>query len=227
MALNAWHMVGYVKAGYPERDVKVYVEIGWDGKRLSISGVEGPKANGDCLGGAGQIRLDHVVPLDSGVDTGKLQGVWDRWHLNDMRPGCEHQRLIDTTRKVEIVTYKLTRDAIVEQADLKRDTWALLMRQGRVELSDDARALLELPYTRTSAPDADSTASGRYEVDKRESKAIGWVTQAEHPEGMLSKPCEVCGYKYGSRWLSESVPEDVIAFLASLPACDAPKGWSR
>jgi hypothetical protein len=82
-----------------------------------------------------------------------------------------------------------------------------------------------LPYWTNHAPDADSVASGRYEVDKRETRSAGHVSFNEHPEGLLSKPCEVCGYKYGTEWRIETVPSDVIAFLDSLPATSLGYPW--
>ena len=52
-----------------------------------------------------------------------------------------------------------------------------------------------------------------------------WVTRAEHPKGLLSEPCEVCGYKYGSAWLREDVPAEVLDFLTSLPDTDVTPAW--
>lgn len=68
-----------------------FVTIKWDGKRLSITGVEGPKTNGDCMGGAGQI-VDHlaVTEFAPGWDAAKIEelaAVWKRWHLNDLKAG--------------------------------------------------------------------------------------------------------------------------------------------
>jgi hypothetical protein len=56
-------------------------------------------------------------------------------------------------------------------------------------------------------------------------KAAGWVTPDEHPEGLLAKPCPVCGYKYGTAWNKESVPEDVLAWLRSLPDTEITPAW--
>ena len=64
----------------------------------------------------------------------KLLSIWERWHLNDMQAGCEHQR------------------------------------------------------------------------------TLGWTSYDEHP----SEPCPTCGYKYGSAWLYESLPQDVIDFIQPL-----------
>ena len=63
----------------------------------------------------------------------RLKDLWDRWHLNDMRAGCEHQR------------------------------------------------------------------------------ALGWTSYDDHP----SEPCPECGYKFGSAWLFEPLPEDFMALCDS------------
>jgi hypothetical protein len=47
---------------------------------------------------------------------------------------------------------------------------------------------------------------------------LTWVTPEEHPNGLLTKPCDVCGYKYGSRWLFEELPADVLATIETLIA---------
>lgn len=132
MSIHKW-----IRAGEGP-DGTLFVAIKWDGKRLSITGVEGPRRNGDCKGSCGQCidALDQLTSAE--VDTAKLREIWKRWHLNYMRAGCEHQR------------------------------------------------------------------------------ALGWKSYDEHP----SEPCPTCGYKYGTSWLHEDVPAEVIAYLESLPAAD-------
>lgn len=148
-------------------DGPVYVKIGWDGRRLSISGVEGPMRNGDCRGGAGQIT-DALTTLKSYAAgwsrelAEHLAEVWQRWHLNDMRACCEHQR-----------------------------DW----------------------------PVKEHIAVGN------QTKARGWVRTDEHPDGLLAEPCKVCGYRYGSAWLHEEVPADVLEFLKALPDTDRQPAW--
>lgn len=44
-----------------------------------------------------------------------------------------------------------------------------------------------------------------------------WISCTEHPNGLLEKPCPVCGYKYGTQWLYKPVPQNAIEFLVSLP----------
>lgn len=77
--------------------VEIKIRDSEKGLRLSILGVEGPRKSGNCKGSSGQIDLD-TQKFDSfakGWDVKsvkKLKNIWHRWHLNDMKSGCEHQR---------------------------------------------------------------------------------------------------------------------------------------
>lgn len=134
-------------ADYIDREFPVYVKVSFDGKRLSISGVEGPRRNGDAHGSCGQIALDASRPAEGWdfLSVCKLAETWARWHLNDMRAGCEHQR------------------------------------------------------------------------------AEGWT----HVGGkdVIGKPCPSCGYKYGTAWLFEEVPADVLEYLRGLPEATTKPAW--
>lgn len=212
------------------RDVSVFYKIECDGKQLSITGVEGPYPSGNAAGACGQIR-DSLTKLQNLADgwtpelVKRFARVWRRWHLNDMRASCEHQRDWDTTHKVEVVTYKLTSEARAEQRRIEIGAKSQLLRTGTARINDDERAALALPYTTTTAPDADSVGSGRYEVEKREQKALGWLRPDEHPDGLLTKPCAECGYKYGTEWRHEDIPEEVLTFLRVLPEADKTPAW--
>jgi len=133
--------------------IPVFCKIEYDGRRLSITGVEGPMRNGDAKGSCGQILThirggSHGHQLAPGWSEAMLKdflAVWKEWHLNDMRAGCEHQR------------------------------------------------------------------------------ASGWDKKAN---AFLGKPCPSCGYQYGSKWLHEEVPIDVLYFLESLPDTDREPAWA-
>jgi hypothetical protein len=56
-------------------------------------------------------------------------------------------------------------------------------------------------------------------------KKAGWVTHEAHPEGLLDKPCPVCGYKYGTEWKKQDVPGDVLDWLYSLPDTKINSAW--
>ena len=52
-----------------------------------------------------------------------------------------------------------------------------------------------------------------------------WVTPEEHPRGVMGKPCPICGYKHGTAWLVETVPEEYIAWIWGLPDSDKENPW--
>lgn len=41
------------------------------------------------------------------------------------------------------------------------------------------------------------------------------VRPDEHPDGLLTKPCPACGYKYGTAWLREELPAEIIREVES------------
>jgi len=199
---------------------------------LSITGVEGPKSNGDAKGSCGQIQgyleIKDFAPGWNQALLDQFIQTWEDWHLNDMRAGCEHQRANwDVSEKIEVVKYKQTREAYQMRKTAQKK--ASLAAVGGVvcELTATERALLASEWFKdiSEPPDADDPLSGCYEVSKREEKFAGWVYPHEHPRGLMCKPCEVCGYKYGSAWLKEPLPDDVIQFLESLPETDKKPAW--
>jgi hypothetical protein len=132
------------------------VDIEYSDGRLSICG-EGVDFGGQCVDEIGYaIDKDHIEK-ERIPDALRLMQVWGRWHLNDMRPHCEHQKKWDSKKPLEVKTYK-----------------------------------------------------------GKETKNAMWVTQKEHPEGLLSKPCDECGYRFGSAWLYEEVPTHILEFLREL-----------
>jgi len=208
---------------------EVFCKVEFDKGRLSISGVEGPRPNGDCRGGCGQIVNVVLRSYAPGWDSERVEEfrkVWDRWHLNDLRAGCEHQRAAwDSREKLEVVTYRLNTATTREQHALKDSCMRRLSAGGTLTLSPEEQALLALPWETKRAPDADGFGSGKYEVHQREQKGAGWVYPSEHDRGLLGKPCEVCGYKYGSAWLKEEIPAEVMTYLEGLPETDETPAW--
>ena len=89
---------------YGGRGYSIYCKIEYkeDKQELTIGGVEGPLTSGNCLGGCGQIDTHLNNPdviksigLAPGWTREKLKrffDIWDKWHLNTFKPGCEHQR---------------------------------------------------------------------------------------------------------------------------------------
>lgn len=237
------------------RFVPVFAKIQLsDDGRLSISGVVGPRENGNCAGSCGQIiisfkeydkrghlSLSELRPASNWTRSmiRKFFDVWDRWHLNDMSPMCEHQRAAgwDSSKELTIYHFRLrptVRDAIKNAKDRAEKA----IKAGEVFIPADFETVYlnlrdrithdkpELPeglepYYIPNGPQYNRDSYNR----ASETKTAGWVYESEHPEGLLSKPCPTCGYKYGSAWRKEDVPQDVIDFLRSLPDTDKKPAW--
>lgn len=232
------HIVNPMKVQPPwyqtKRKVQVFCEITYDPKKgtLSISGVVGPMASGNCVGSCGQIDMDFEKTYEDreftyGWDQIKWEQflrIWKRWHLNDLKPACEHQRALGWgNRHLTLVTYTLSREASRRKNAIEDKAMAILKETGEVRLDPEDQRILALRYEIT-VPD-NVTPEPEYEFKKKEVKTSGWVKPEEHPDGVLCKPCPVCGYRYGTKWLTEEVPQDVIDWLFSLPETLIKPAW--
>lgn len=212
---------------------RLFVTIKYTGGSLSVTGVEGPLSNGNCRGSCGQCGIaPDIAPDDGWTPEGiaRLRDIWGRWHLNDMRAGCEHQCTAwNVNEPLEVVTYRLTAEAHRLRSLAIARAIGAARGEFVADLDATERALLSPDWFRSlcAPPDADSPLSGCFEVEKRETLSAGSVTPGEHPGGLLTKPCEVCGYRYGSAWLREDVPPEVLDYLRSLKdtECDLPSAW--
>lgn len=231
--MNKSLYLGQIK-DYNNSNMTVHVRIEFRDKRLSISGVIGAKSNGDSRGSSGQcvdeIRRGEFTEYAPGWDAATVArfcDAWDTWHLNNMRAGCEHQRANwNTGAPLQVVHYGLTTEAhAMKRAAEKHVTDAAIA--GAIvapPLTVAEKFLLGSDWFR-DFPSMDVLSLGLHEIRKTETKTANWVNPSEHPDGLLCKPCEVCGYKYGSAWLHEDVPADVIAFLDALPPASVACPW--
>ncbi len=136
----------------------VYCKIKYDGKRLSIVGVEGPTKDGNCHGSCGQctgFQISEPAPGWTPEMLETFRGYWNRWHLNDMTAGTPAQ-----------------------MEELRRHACA---------------------------------SSDHYTWAKETLKAAGLEPDK--------------GYSYGSKWLLEEVPQEVLEWLAALPETDITPAW--
>jgi hypothetical protein len=219
---------GSVKT-YGERWASVYIEIEYIDGKLSLHGVVGPTRGGNAMGGAGQIQdtiPEKWAPNWGPIMYAKLQAIWERWHLNDLRAGCEHQRADNWgDKKVKIAHLKLNWERGGKEAyGLEKRTDHRLHTTGKVNLTEQERELINTTWYIT-VPAEQVSQYPKYDVERIEEKSTGWLYEKDHPEGVLSKPCPVCGYKYGSAWLREEVPADVLEWLRELPHTDKKPAW--
>jgi hypothetical protein len=237
-------MPGTLPYGPNDKQVAVHIGIKYEDGKLSLTGVIGARAGGNCWGSCGQIQgylTEEVVPATGWTKEmiQKLQDIWERWHLNNMRPECEHQRALGWREKakqaVTLYNWRLTPESeklrkTAEQAAIEAlkagETFTPTAEQAFIaNLEQWPQTYEPLPADIASYYDPAKPLYEGSPSRPTETKTLGWLTTDQHPEGLLSTPCPVCGYKYGTAWLHEDVPDDVIDWLFSLPPAAKPCPW--
>lgn len=211
----------------------VFCVIDYTDGKLSISGVVGPLANGDCKGGCGQIDVVELLDEEHTFYRGwneklvrEFQDIWNKWHLNDMRAGCEHQRSgWDLEKTIQVVSITPSIKFYQENNRTKRGEITGDEYEAFVSIIKDVKnargVLFVYDWVRKLIDE------GWVSISKTSKERAIHTLFDCHPEGLLTKPCEVCGYKFGSRWLFEEVPDKVIEWLFALPKPSKvmPKAW--
>lgn len=259
--MNKIVRIGMNNPQWTKRGYNIFCKIEYKDSRLSITGVEGPTPSGNARGGCGQIEdsirndLATITPAPGWNKKTilKFLDIWDRWHLNDMRPNCEHQTGPEWEyRDIEVKKYSLRWENCyaLEKATnaATNNRYNLKTRAGLVAASSECFEAVVLlcffdlgigSFSHVGLPDGtiENACDSLPVLDqylnehpealemKIERKGNGWTYESEHPEGILMKSCPVCGYKYGSAWKMETVPQDVINFLFSLPDTDVQPAW--
>lgn len=221
-----------------ERYAQAFAKIEYEEGRLSISGVIGPLKSGNCLGSAGQCvdKIRQGTPADrwDSEMLKKFCDIWDTWHLNDMRPYCSHQKELgwnnEALQKITLYHYILTDDAQKLKKQAENEALKAL-KDGRTFTPTEEQSkyasletFVEL-YEVSEPPENYKPFKSCLTNTTSNTESRGWVSYDKSELGILCKPCPVCGYKYGSEWLKEEVPQEVIDWLFSLPESKITPAW--
>jgi len=199
---------------------------------LHVSGNVGNQTGGQIDGELKRLMETAAIEYRPGWNPDRLTQlleVWERWHLNDSKPGCRHQNESKASGKMLfIVTPKVNVWKMKDEAGRRRAKRLIeLLEMGKVTFQSDLYPIDFLildVYTaarngevyKPKTPGEQSYFDHGIIEIKTEGKTAGWVFPKEHPEGVLNKPCPECGYKYGSAWLFEPLPQEVIDFVKAL-----------
>lgn len=213
-----------------------YVEIEYTDGRLSLHGVIGPRVGGNCMGSCGQCdeEISKGVPTEDWTQEmlEKLCDVWDKWHLNDMRAYCQHQKELgwreQAREKITLYRYRLKDEARKKKKEAEKAALQAL-RNGEKFTPTEEQVFFAVmadsveQYEELSSPYYEPYNGVVYKPT--ETKTRGWVRYDESDKGILCKPCPVCGYEYGSAWLKEEVPQEIIDWLFALPTTKTKPAW--
>jgi len=82
-----------MKKTYGGRNYRVHIEIVYKDNELTIQGVEGALASGNCLGACGQIDMHFntsdlvkINPAWTESTINKLMDIWDKYHMKSDIP---------------------------------------------------------------------------------------------------------------------------------------------
>ena len=219
-----------------------YVEIEYKDGRLSLHGVIGPMSNGNCRGSAGQCdeEISKGVPTEDWTKEmlQKLCDIWDKWHLNDMRPYCQHQKELgwreQASEEITLYHYNLTMEALNAKRSAEKEALQALSNGRTFEPTKEQTLFASLAYGLDVYEELSGELTQYYKPHKAlytgdhgftETKTRGWVRYDESDKGILCKPCPVCGYKYGTSWIKEEVPQEIIDWLFALPTTKTQPAW--
>lgn len=218
---------------------------------LSITGVIRPTPSGNAYS-CGQIEdsIRRILLPESQANVQlikpwtrkmveELLDIWKVWHLNDMRPSCEHQeQLWNLQETCHFDIYKWTNESYSRWHRLREDSLKKLECGEQVQWTPDDVLFMSLD-SEVHVPSEPSLANEKekklawqagilntyYKYVEHISKAAGWVHEKEHPFGILGKPCPVCGYGYGTRWQYRPIPEKTMETLKNFPISQVKPAW--
>lgn len=200
---------------------------------LHIVGVVGPRSNGDCYT-CGQCydSMRGGTPNEGWTADMlyHLLDTWELWHMNDMKPYCMHQALWDGGKECKLYEYKMSAARLKEQDRLKKNVKEKLLAGAVVQLKEPQLSLYKEPYfvkTDRNLPPIGYELYKSYTKHARELYPMDSESKwgDKHPDGILGKPCPVCGYKWGTQWRAECVPEEVLNWLEALPDSKRTPAW--
>lgn len=200
---------------------------------LHITGVVGPRKNGDAYS-AGQCydTMRGGTPNEGWTADSLyyLLDMWQRWHMNDVKPYCVHQAKWDGGKECKLYEYKMGEARLKEQDRLKKNVKEKLLAGAVVQLKEPQLSLYKEPYfvkTDRNVPPIGYELYKSYTKHARELYPMDSDTKwgDKHPDGILAKPCPVCGYKWGSSWRAECVPAEVLQWLEALPDSKRTPAW--
>ena len=236
--VNPCQCLVWNQRGTGQHLAQAFAEIEYKDRELTVHGVIGPRPSGNCDGSCGQC----VDEIREGTPNGdwtvemlkRFCEIWDEWHLNHVRAYCQHQKALGwdklAGKRVTLYNYHLRAEVFSEQRHLQNRINKLIGDTGTATLTKEEKELWNLPISKKTWEPLDDS---RYEPQKKydwnngatEESTLGWLSPEEHPDGILRNPCPVCGYKYGTSWLKEDVPEDVLQFLYNLPDTTREPAW--
>lgn len=192
-----------------EVTLEVELEEEEEGKPVfTASGTVWNARHTDCIQGGQCIDIvwEHFgKQLENKKLYKEIMTLWEKYHLNDMNPWCEHQNYGNGIQK-EVKIHNLTGNA-----EYKRISKIRELPKEYLAVTDEGLKNVPMALYGYSS----------YEVRKNqhiETKSSGWITYDEKyaPEGLIGKVCPICGKKYGHEWYYMPIEENDLKRIKEL-----------
>lgn len=199
----------FVGKNTPRAELDLELRDSKNGPVFSVSGEVQRRCYGQCIDEV--VRIYHDNPLAI-----EIRDLWKKHHLNDMTADCEHginEKLADEVLCINI--YSLNTETIQLQNDIERRVKEYLLAGNTVKLSKKERTILGLSYS-VNEYQIPYGCKQFYKLKEVKRERAGFVRCSEHPDGVLCKPCPVCGYEYGSKFNYRPIPEKDLARIKEI-----------
>ena len=173
--------------------------------------------------------LDEIAKYIHDETFDEILRLWESYHLNSMRPECEHQRALGWDREAhELISsfaFSLDDDASAKAKRAKERAIECLKSGSTFVPTEEETTLSRLPSTVVLPTDE---APEHYKADvflfspktheRKESRGHVWFSKDSR--GILGKPCPVCGYRYGTSWKYMPIPDEDILKIREIMGLD-------
>lgn len=193
-------------------EIEICLQDKKDGKVFTASGRVWNRTHTDCIMGGQCLDeiADNCKEIANDATFKKIYKFWTLYHLNDMHPECEHQNALGwkelAHKKITFYHYKMNRETANKQSEIEKFYKDKFLNGEAVKANADDLEILNLKYFIDTFYELKEDKAKYYTLEKTEEKTCGWVNCDEHEDGILTKACPVCGYKYGTAWKMLQIP---------------------
>lgn len=205
--------VDYTHTG--KANCKVTVEVELEGGRLSICGnIWNPRETDIYSGGQ---NIEEIADLFKGSrKVQRIKAIWERWHLNDMKAGTPAQ---ETELKKHTFPgypkshYEWALETLHQVGPFT--VWAFEPLTPEQDAQEWGASLAGKHFKRPAKVKVDFSAiSNSTFYDREHAEIFAKSIAPELAPEIRGLECDN-GYKYGSAWLKEELPAEVIAEVES------------
>lgn len=140
----------------------------------------------------------------------------NRWNYNNLRPCCKHvdySKVENNIIPIYLVDLKPETKNKIKR--IKNYVVSELLKYDRATLTEEQKEILNLSeyvdYEQYKDFPEDLKAYYYCEiVNYEKARFVSWY---DNPEGLINRPCPVCGQRYGEKYCFERIPDNVLATI--------------